>query len=178
MKNFFTLFAVTLFTVSVFAQFEQSEFRQGRMRIGGSSSLDFSDLEVKGGSDKSSDLTFGIEGSYFFIDNVAVDVELMLSVVEVFDLDDRITTLGTGLGARYYLPFGVFAGVGFDLVNVKYDGESSMGTGAKFKIGYAAFLNENVALEPTISYRLGLSDEKKYTKVNGLNVSIALSIYF
>ena len=173
MKKFFILLAVCLFSANAFSQVEQ-----GQIRIGGSSNLDFTNLKSKGADYSTNDFSLNVDGGYFFMDNLSADVELLFSLTKDSDEDESETSFGVGLGVRYYLPVNVFVGAGFDLISYKVWGESVTGTGVKIKAGYAAFLSDNIALEPSISYRLGLSDEEKGTQFNGLSVNIGLSVFF
>ena len=165
---------VSLFAVGAFAQFEQ-----GNVRIGGASNLDFSNTKYSGTNYSSNNLSLAVEGGYFFMDNLAVDVDANLTFSKSSSNAVPASTLfGVGLGARYYLPVNVFVGAGVDIFNVKYFNNTEFGTGVKAKVGYAAFLSDNIALEPSISYRLGLTDENKGTKIDGLYVQIGFSIFF
>ena len=72
--------------------------------------------------------------------------------------------------------------LGFDLLNIKYKeedySESVSGTGLNFTAGYAAFISDRFAIEPALTYRLGLSDENDGTKANGFGVQVGLGFYF
>ena len=173
MKKLFIFLTVSLFAVSAFAQFEQ-----GTVRIGGASNLGFSNEKFKGADWSTNTLSLEVGGSYFFINNLAADVELGFDYTKDSDEDDAASILGLGLGVRYYLPVNVFVGAGFDIASFKWGSESVSGTGLTLKAGYAAFLSDNIALEPSIGYRIGLSDEDKGTQLNGLYVKVGFSIFF
>ena len=174
MKKFFIFLTASLFAVSAFAQFEQ-----GSIRVGGSSSLDFSNMKAKGSTSSQNSFDANVNAGYFFMDNLAADVDLLFDYSKFsYEGSSAEMTFGVGFGARYYLPINVFAGAGVDLLATKYDDETVSGIGVNVKVGYAAFLTDNIAIEPVIGYRLGLTDEKKGTQVSGLSVGVGISIYF
>ena len=174
MKKIFLFLVATLFAVNAFAQLEQ-----GSLRIGGTSELGFLNLKPKGADYSTNSLTLGVDGGYFFMDNFSVDAALLFDYEKDSDEDDALTTFGVEVGVRYYLPVKVFFGAGFDLVTSKYgDNDSVSGTGLNLKVGYAAFLSDKIALEPSVGYRLGLSDEEKGTQANGFGVQLGISVFF
>ena len=71
----------------------------------------------------------------------------------------------------------IFTGAAFDIVSYNY-GESEMGTGVKLKVDYSLFVKDNIAIEPTIGYRLGLTDKEKGTKDNCIIAQVGISIFF
>ena len=172
MKKFFIFLAVSLFTVSAFAQTEQ-----GKIRIGGDSGFNFLNSKINGDDDSMNNFDIGLGGSYFFIDNFAADVELMFDYSKYGDFDAE-STFGIGIGVRYYLPPKIFVGASFDVLNMKVGDESASGTGVTLKAGYAAFLSDKIAIEPSVGYRIGLSDKDKGTQINNLFISVGFSFYF
>jgi len=169
MKKFFIFLTAFLFAASAFAQYEQ-----GSVRVGGASNLGFSSMKYNGASSSMNTFDLQVNAGYFLMDNLSADADLLLNFDDTFDM----TTVTIGVGARYYLPINVFAGAGADMLLYKYDGGSATGFGVNLKIGYAAFLTDNIAIEPVISYRLGLTDENKGTKISGLSAGIGISLYF
>ena len=174
MKKLFIFLTASLFAVSAFAQFEQ-----GAIRVGGSSNLGFTSMKPKGATSSMNSFELGVNAGYFFMDNLSADVDLLFDYSKYgYEGSVAETTVGIGAGVRYYLPINVFAGAGVDMVVNKYGSESASGLGANLKVGYAAFVTDNIAIEPVIGYRLGLTDEKKGTQVSGLSAAIGISLFF
>ena len=158
--------------VGVMAQTEQ-----GKIRIGGSSSLDFINLKHDGADGSTNMFDLNLNGGYFIMDNLSIDVGLGFSMEKYSEANDASTTFTGEIGARYYLPVNVFAGAGFDFMSYK-EGESVSGTGVKLKVGYSWFVNDNIAIEPIIGYRIGLTDKDKYTKYNQISAQVGISLFF
>ena len=173
MKKIFVLVAASFFAVSVFAQFEQ-----GKQRIGGSTNLEFSNIKSKGADYSTNKFFVGIGYGYFAANNLSTDVELEFASIKDSDEDNGEASFDFGFGARYYFPSKVFAGASFSLLSIKYGDEWRAGSGIKLKLGYAGTLNDHIVLEPSICYRLGLSNEEKYTQFNGLTIQIGFSFLF
>ena len=175
MKKFFILLTAVLFAVNAFAQFEQ-----GAIRIGGASSLGFSNTKYKGVSGSLNYAELGIDGGYFFMDNLSANLTLSGGFEKDSDDSDATSMFGAELGVRYYLPMKVFAGAGFEYSTYKYGGYSSPACAAHVRVGYAAFLTDNIAVEPVIGYRigLGLTDDMKANQFNRLSFQIGFSLFF
>lgn len=186
----------TLFTIAIViacAAGASAQTEQGLMLVGGS--VGFSSITAKDVYDGTSsddetkitniDLTprFG----YFVTDALAVGagLELSSSTVKSGDYKQTESSFSFAPFARYYLPQGVFgqAEVGFGSSKTKF-GESD----SKSKlflwsvgVGYAAFLNDNVAIEPLIAYGSRTDtdgDDSKYQeKFSGIMLNIGLSVY-
>jgi hypothetical protein len=84
--------------------------------------------------------------------------------------------LGGGLGLRYYFPVKVFLGSSFDIIHTFNNESSQTMYGFNAAVGYAWFLSERVAFEPSINYRFDFADE--LIEVHRLNVQMGISIHF
>jgi hypothetical protein len=175
MKRILFILAVSLFTVSAMAQTEK-----GKIRLGGD--LDLSFLNVKpdiDGAKATNTFNLGVNGGYFVIDNLSVNAGLAFGYEKAGGDDDAATAFGFSLGARYYLQSKIFFGGDFDIISSKYGDEDSFtGTGFTPSIGYAWFVKDNIAIEPALGYRLGLSNKDDGTKFNGFGLNIGLSVHF
>jgi hypothetical protein len=174
MKRILFILAVSLFTVSAMAQTEK-----GKIRLGGD--LDLSFLNTKydyEGAKASNSFNLGVNGGYFVIDNLSVNAGLGFDYTKAGGDDDALTTFGFSLGARYYLQSKIFFGGDFDIISQKYGDDSFTGTGFTPSIGYAWFVKDNIAIEPAIGYRLGLSNKDDGTKFDGFGINIGLSVHF
>jgi len=179
-KMFFTIVALAAMATSAFAQTEA-----GNIYVGAASDLGFT--TTKAGYDGAkSEAEFGLDvnGGYFVIDNLSVNAELGFNY---WSQDkDATNTFSLGVGGRYYLPMKVFFGAMFDFssMGVSHDGKSGddrlSSMGLTLGAGYAWFLNDNVAIEPALGYRIGLSSKTEPTQYNwsGFEIKIGFGIYF
>lgn len=101
---------------------------------------------------------------YFFADNVALGASLSYSSIT------RLSSYSVGPFARYYLNFGLFAHSGVNFSHME-SAERKNDFDFVFGLGYAAFLNDNVALEPL--FTVNLLDGAAYTRLG-----ISLQVYF
>ena len=175
MKKFYIILTTALFAVSTFAQTEK-----GALRISGASSLNFTNTKYKEASGSTNVADLGIGIGYFFINNLSADLTVAAGYEKASYQDNATTSVGAELGLRYYLPFKVFAGAGFEYLTYMHGSSSTSASAANFKVGYAAFLNDNIAIEPAVVYRmgLGLTDEMKGNQYDNLSVQIGFSLFF
>ena len=172
MKNLLLILVLLCTTVGVAAQTEA-----GKIRIGGSSNLSFLNTKHDGFDDKLNELDFEVSGGYFIIDNLSLDLGLLFGYEKDGD-DDAGTAFQGEIGARYYLPVKMFVGASFDFLSLKEGDYSASGTGVNLKAGYSWFVKDNIAIEPAVGYRIGLSNKDDYTKFNQLSIRLGLSVFF
>jgi hypothetical protein len=101
---------------------------------------------------------------YFFADNLVLGASVSYSSVS------KLNAFSVGPFARYYTNFGLFAHTGLNFRHQK-NVENENDLDFLIGLGYAAFLNDNVALEPV--FTLHLLDGDTYTQLG-----ISLQIYF
>jgi hypothetical protein len=102
-------------------------------------------MSANGYSTTSLELSAG--GGYFVLDRLAVSGEIAIGVAKATNVD-AATSFGLGLGARYYLFKGLFAGVaaggskvsGYDDIQGFFGGE----------LGYDIFVTDHVFFEPAL----------------------------
>ena len=177
MKRLFIILTVSLFAVSAFSQVVES----GKIRYGGATNLGFTNTKFKNADYSTNQFAFSSDVGYFFWDNLSVDVGFDFLFGKDSDEKDWSSIFEVGLGARYYLPVKVFVGADFSAITFTEGDDSEIGYGIKLKAGYAVFLRDNIAFEPSIGYRLGLagfSDDDKSTKFNKLSAQIGISVFF
>lgn len=172
MKNVLIIIALFVCTTGAMAQTEK-----GRFRVGGDVDLSFLNSDFDKNDYKVSEFNLDLNGGYFLINDLSLDVGLFYNREKVDGYKDADSQLGAEIGARYYLPFKLVFGASFDVI-VYDSGESVTGTGFNLKAGYAWFVKDNIAIEPGVQYRIGLSDEDDGTKCNNFGVKVGLSFYF
>jgi outer membrane autotransporter protein len=172
-----------------------AQFNQGTMLVGGdvdfysySSKMKDGNTTVKTGTQTSFGLSprFG----YFVIDKLAVGASVNLSLSKYdskssFGSDNTSTGVSIGPFVRYYFDPGFFVqgSFGVGATNYHYDnvgGEndvkyrtSNFGLG----VGYAYFLNDNIAIEPMIGYA-SYSSKTKGSDAKDINSQLYLSVGF
>ncbi|MCR9250387.1 MAG: hypothetical protein NXI20_08175 [bacterium] len=146
-----------------------AQIEQGAIFAGINSNLSFSstNLNLDGSNDNLNSFNINVGGGYFLIDNFMVGLNAGYSSISQGDNDASSTLIG--VFSRYYINGAPFIGVGFD--NIKPDEADSYG---QFIIqgGYAAFLTDNVSVEPAIQYLVetGASDRNTFAITVGFGI--------
>ncbi|HEX5172209.1 MAG TPA: hypothetical protein VFW11_23695 [Cyclobacteriaceae bacterium] len=143
-----------------------AQINQGTFLVGASSNLGFSSTSTEG-SDNVNVFLLDLKGGYFVMDNLAVGLSLGYTKYSAGDFDGSSTTIG--LFGRYYIHGKIFAGLGFSSTD---SNNSDSYNSVPFEFGYAAFVTDNIALEPSLSYSIGVGDNESNTF--GLNVGFTL----
>jgi hypothetical protein len=154
MKKLTLMMFATFSVVAAIAQIEKGTFL-----ISGSSNFGYNNLSP----DNSSGYTLmnlNLKGGYFPINNLSVGVTAGLLKND----DYSETTLGAF--ARYYFFGKLFAGAGFSSLTPD---EGDATTEIPVEIGYAVFVANNFAVEPSLGYTMGDGYEKF-----GLNIGLTL----
>ena len=159
MKKIFTILCAASLAFSVAAQTTDA----GNMMVGVNSNFTFESTSPETG-DAVSNMELGGTYGYFFMDNLAG--------IALFDYSkngDADAETGFGIGARYYIG-GIYAGAHYMSGPVKK--ASSINIGA----GYAMWLNDNITLEPSLTYSMKSFDGES----NGSKIAlkIGFGLYF
>ncbi|MEM1260497.1 MAG: hypothetical protein AAGH81_18380 [Bacteroidota bacterium] len=134
--------------VGVMAQTEKGElFLEANTGTAATGNTSFS----LSASDGDTAWSVGIDGGYFVMDDLAIKAGLGYS--DPGDLFDG--TFVYKLGAKYYL--NEIIPLGADFTGFSSDGFS--GTWFGLQGGYAVFLGDKVAIEPTLRYNIALDDD-------------------
>lgn len=150
---------IAIMFMALFTANAQTE--KGTILAGGS--VGFDSYTPKGG-DAYSTINISPVGGLFLTDGFALGVGVNYLNVDGED------SYGVGPFARYY--FGktnVFGQAGYTFMN---DKQSSVG----LKAGYAAFLNEHVALEPALTYTIDSHDGDNTGSGIGLSVGFQIHL--
>jgi hypothetical protein len=195
MKKIITVIALALICSGAYAQ-----FNQGRYLVGGSIGFSTSTTKLKNDNATNTlahSTSFSVtpDVGYFVIDNLAVGAGLGLTVdASKGDGNDNSKHTETAFTlspfVRYYLDQGIFfqGQVGFGSQSNKDKGNgSNTTTTTKLGVfnwalaaGYAYFLNDYVAIEPTVGYgsnSLKNKDADVKQISNGLFINIGFQIY-
>lgn len=162
MKKTLLLLAVC----SVFSMSAAAQISQGTFLVGASSNLGFSTTSY-GDGDNLNAFVLDLNGGYFVIDNLAVGLSFGYSNYSSGDFSGSTTSVG--LFGRYYVQGKIFAGLGFSSIHVE---DADALTSIPLEVGYAAFLTDNIAIEPSLNYGIGMGDNSANTF--GLNIGFTL----
>jgi len=169
-----------------------SQFNKGRILLGGNSSFSATTEKYKSGNtttteSKSTSFTFNPQVGYFFIDNFAAGLGLIVDAgstkYEGTNNKSSFSSFQVAPFVRYYLKPGIFFqgmyGIGSE------NDTNTNGTKSSYSLsswslgaGYAWFLNDHVAVEPFIGYKSNaykLNGNK--TIDGGLSINIGLQVY-
>ncbi|WP_109832500.1 outer membrane beta-barrel protein [Reichenbachiella versicolor] len=156
----------------------QAQTEQGSILVGASTNLGFNSTKHKDADDATNNFVLDAQAGYFVIDDLAVGLGLGFDNESTGDFKDN--TFDFGLFGRYYINSAIIVGANYSyLKNTVDDGSDeveSKGSAFGLEAGYAVFLGENVAVEPTISYDMGLSDALE--DINSFGINVGFSLYF
>jgi len=187
-KVIFLMVAIVTTTTLVQAQTDK-----GTIMAGGNVSASFQTFEneIGGNSVSESDNnSLGINPmvGYFFIDRFVAGLNIGFNRSKTDNGSVEITSNSFSIGpfARYYLDNGVFflGNVGFGNGKIESEGFDSESSFRQWNLGagYAIFLNEWVAIEPTITYGSASTTdedqdpEEKFIQ-RGLQLNVGFNIF-
>ncbi|MDW3194742.1 MAG: hypothetical protein R8G66_20350 [Cytophagales bacterium] len=170
MRKFLFATIMGLFALQLNAQTEQ-----GKLLLGAGSNSGLSFQSQDGVEDNQVAFSLNAQGGYFFIDNLVTGLNLGFNTSSQGDFSN--TNLSIGPFARYYFD-NVFFGANFSLVNNNSDNGvsdfSANGSLLGLELGYAAFLNNNIAIEPALTY---FNTNGDFDGLTGFSLNIGFSIY-
>lgn len=144
---------LTLICIFVVVFSASAQINQGAILVGASSNLAFASESPDGGDSYS---RFNLDGKagYFFVENLAAGVRLG------YDKVDDSSSFLFGVFGRYYINGAIIAGLGVSTNNFDPGGASDnfSYTGINLEGGYAAFIADNLAIEPTLNLDLFSGD--------------------
>ncbi len=115
---------------------------------------------------------------YFITDNLAggTSVTFRSSSTESPGFESDATTFGVGPFLRYYLESGLYAELALNFESqTSNDNDAVTGTLLTPRLGYAAFLNDHVSVEPSLFYSIGGGD--LYENIGIFGIAIGFGIY-
>lgn len=150
---------------------------QGGWMFGAGSNLGFTSGKADNDAeDATSNLELNARAGYFIIDNLAVGLDVNYGS----ESTDGVSSASMGVGPylRYFLMENkLFGEAGFQYQSFSFDGEN-LGSGSAIGIGagYAAWLNDNITLEPMVRYQMtSLKPEGADESVKGSNFGVMVN---
>lgn len=184
MKKLLLVAAIAVFGFSANAQDEEKTAGFAKGDVYASGSVGFN--TTKFGDSKSNNFTFSPAVGTFISDNIAIEVSALVGSSEDSN-EDKISTLGAGLGATYFFTpasqFSFAVGAGVSYANSKYEpnggGESKVNTfGIAVAPGLNYFVSDCIALRASIgalSYTSAKGDEDNAESLNTFGLNLNLS---
>ena len=175
MKNLIVPFIFLCISLGAQAQDQTTKIRKGTWLIGGDLSFSSFTFQYPPGMSISPNtgmaLTLNPQAGYFIGNRIAIGLGLNYSANQASD------TYGLQTGARFYLIKHLFAEgiVGFGRSVGRENDFRSDTFSWITTVGYSAFLNEHVALEPRIIYQ-----ENRYSSDiigRGLTIGVGLRVF-
>lgn len=170
-KMLFTLWFFSL----LFAA--QAQIDKGVTYVGASSNLNFLSQSLDGVDNNSNQFNIHAAGGYFITENFMLGAELGYD--RTWADDDHQGFFGVGPMARYYFGY-VFAGASFlfqsqsfEMAGIESD---ENGNSLNLEVGYAAFVSDNIAVEPSVFYGIGMGD--LYEDVSRFGIDVGFALYF
>ncbi|MBK7649863.1 MAG: hypothetical protein IPJ20_02700 [Flammeovirgaceae bacterium] len=151
--------SIFLISFLLIAGYASAQISKGTILAGASSNLGFTSVSPDTG-DNYSLFDLNLKGGYFVIDNVVAGANIGYHKLDTYSYSTF------GIFGRYYYQGKFFGGVGFNINS--YENSDSQ-TSIPFEVGYAAFINNNIAVEPSLNFSIG-EDNNTF----GLNVGFAL----
>ena len=171
MKKALVIIIVNSFFFNAFTQTEKGNFL-----IGASTNLSFSTLNVDGQEDNSSTFSLGGNTGYFLVDDLAV--LLTVGFVSTKQGSFSSTNFRIGPALRYYATQSLFVSTGFGYNTSRTESGASTGsfssTSFGFGAGYALWVSEIIAIEPSISYLFNTSEDSSDFTNLGFDIGFVL----
>ena len=195
LKQTILTLAMALISVSSFAQDDFSAKTKGTYFVNGSIFLDSRTDKINDNKTTSFTTAIGPKAGYFIMDNLAIGLEANIQTSKstsedaVFgDIEVTSNALAALAFGRYYLDNGLFGEVAVGFGSQKTEsgllGEQKASIfGFHIGAGYAFFLGEHVAIEPTLNSRWedvnpdGAPSNYEET-ISSIFLGIGISAYF
>lgn len=146
---------VTVVSALVLGTTAMAQTDAGGWMFGAGSNLGFTSGKADNDQeDSESNLSVDVRAGYFVIDHLAVGLDIGYGSTSAGDISS--STMGVGPYLRYFLMENkLFGELGYQFQSASFDGEN-LGSGSAIGIGagYAAWLNDNVTIEPMLSYSM------------------------
>ncbi len=171
MKNLkFLLLLITIFSFSLLS----AQTEKGSMIVGGD--LGFSSQSRMNTDETFSQFEISPIFGYFVEDNIAAGARLSFVSEKFSEDDDGSSAFSFGPFARYYTALGIFGEVAYTFTSLTIlDRDAVNGSFITPRVGYAAFINDHVSVEPSIYYSLGGGD--LYDEINIFGIDVGFNIY-
>jgi hypothetical protein len=153
--------SIFLIAFLLIAGYASAQISKGTILAGASSNLGFTSVSPDTG-DNYSLFDLSLKGGYFVIDNVVAGANIGYHKIDTYSYTSF------GLFGRYYYQGKFFGGAGFNIIKPE-DSDSQFSV--PFEVGYAAFINEAIAVEPSLNFSVGENS-------NTFGFNVGFTLYF
>ncbi|MCB0495160.1 MAG: outer membrane beta-barrel protein [Cyclobacteriaceae bacterium] len=158
----------------IFNGIANAQISQGTIAVSTGTNLNYSSSSYKGSDTKLNQFNLNLTGGYFFAQNFIIGAGIAYSSTNYksssYDYDTKSTTFS--IFSRYYINGAFFLGIGYG--SVKYEDLDALNE-LDFQVGYAAFISDNISIEPSLNYGLGLGDNEGNTFLVNLGFGLYLN---
>lgn len=160
---------VTVVSALVLGTTAMAQTDQGGWVFGAGSDFSFVSSKLDNEQEESaSDINLDVAAGYFVIDNLSIGLGLGYGSNKEAGADDASTGFQVGPIIRYYLPMKIFGQLSYQIGSRSAGGEKLYSTGdLGIGAGYAAFLNDNISIEPMVKYDLTSAKPDEGDSVSG-----------
>jgi len=152
----------------------QGNFERGSFALQAQTS-GFNLTNVSYGDYSTTNLTLQLSPMYFIFDKLALKADLGVTGVKYDESDFNLVYNG-GIGARFYIAGGFFAGLSIEAIK---SGDADPTGAGKIEAGYSIFLNDRVFVEPSAYFRKQLDfDSFEFAKSNEIGLQIGFGFVF
>jgi hypothetical protein len=169
---------IILFALAIFAGAgalsAQGKFEKGAFALQAQTS-GLNVTNVSYGDYSSTNLSLQLSPMYFIFDKLALKADLGVTGVKYDDSDLELVYNG-GIGARFYIMGGLFAGATIEAVK---SGDADPYGAGKAEAGFSIFLNDKVFIEPSVYLRKQLDFESwEFADSNEIGLQIGFGFVF
>jgi len=157
-----------LMALGSFSLIANAQIEQGTIYAGVNSNLNYSSTSVDGAPDNVNQFNLNLMGGYFFVDNVMGGLGIGYNTISAGNTD--FSSTNWTLFGRYYINGQIFLGAGYE--SQKQEDIDAINSLA-LEAGYAAFITDDITVEPSLGYGLGLGDNDANTFV----INVGFGIY-
>lgn len=150
-----------------------AQLESGSLLIGGD--VGFSSFSPKGGGGSVTSFNISPAVGYFVIDNLALGAKINYNSASAGGETESI--FAAGPFARYYIGDSkIFGEAMYGFGSTSFAGNSSSLSIIQVAVGYAAFLNDHVALEPEFYWNTQSVEGENIGSTIGLNIGLQIYI--
>ncbi len=156
----------------------QAQTEKGKFLVGATSDLSFTNTSFGDDGGSNNNFGLGVNGGYFVLDDFAAGMLFGFSRNSSDNFNSTSTSIGPFL--RYFFYDDLFASVAYQhsFIATEFSGDKNSTDGGQLnmQVGYAIFIKDVVAIEPSFNYSIGSGSLLGDVKTFSLNVGF--NLYF
>lgn len=160
-----TLLIIAVMTLMI-ATTSKAQINQGAVLVGASSELNFTSYKPKN-QESTSSFHFEAKAGYFVIDNLVFGLNLG------YQKQEGYSSTMFGVFGRYYIHGKALVGLGYNSSKSGPNNDKATTTIVPIEVGYAAFINRIIAVEPSLRYSL----YSGATEASAISLLVGFTLY-